>query len=148
MSSFNRPPSREQLRKAAELGVTIPPGVTGVGLSRLISAAPPPERHLELARTLGIAIVDGMTYGDLAPRIHAEMGEQGCRALRDNPALKEGKHVIYDGEAHLITRITWSETRPSVSLRLAGGGKAKPVSAFTLRDAYEVDRNGNRLPPA
>ncbi len=136
-------PTPAQRERAAELGITVPPGTNKLTVSEMIDSAPPSKRQRGLAEALGITITPDMTTGRLTPRLKAELERQGGLALRNNPALAKGKCIMHDGTVYVITNVGYG-SRLSVSIRPITGGNARAVAAFTVRNAYEVDRQGRR----
>lgn len=138
------PPTPDQLRRAEELGLTVPPGTTKLALSDMIDQAPPSERQLHLAGLLNITVPVGATVGWLNRHLPAELNRQGALVLKNNPAVAQGKYIMYNGKVYEVIQINWHPNRLTVSIRPEEGGRAKPVAAFSLHDAYEVDRSGRK----
>jgi hypothetical protein len=95
--SWNDPATENQIKLADALGIEVPAGITKGEISRLIRMAPPTEEQLKLMKKLGLTINEPATYATVRQQIVEEIDRRGAEALRNNPALKKDKVVLYEG---------------------------------------------------
>lgn len=138
MTNPDDKPTPAQYERAKRVGISFPAGTTKQMATRLLSEGPPTKEQREFAEKLGIK-TDGLTADAVSKELTRVLVRLGKRALQDNPALREGASIQYEGEVFTITAIHRNSRRPSVSLRPFAGGRVKVVAAALLRDATEVN---------
>jgi len=137
-------PTPAQLERARKMNLTVPEGANSRQVSSLLNAGPPSQEQLGLAKSLEVKVPDGMNSGDLSRELTKANVRLGTAALRNNPALRAGKFINVGGDVFEVTDVWPSPRRPAVTIRPAGGGKKKVVSASSLRNATEVPRPDTR----
>lgn len=153
-------PTPGQRRKARALGIEYPADIKRGALSDLIdialqTRAPSPEQ-LAFAKALDIEVTDDMTFDDVSAKLDEVIGEKSRAAMKNNPALRAGKVVMYKGMPYEIVQCgniggrNAAELKPLTVMldRFVSLGRAKPrdyrrwptVHIITIANAEEVTR--------
>lgn len=124
------PATPDQRRHALRLGIEVPEVITMGEISKLIDEATPhrkpTDRMLALAADLKLDVSPDATFDMVGKMLDTEISERTMAAVRDNPNLRGGKQITYQGWPFLLFEIStyrgtfMAELRPITDKRLQG----------------------------
>ncbi len=146
---LSKPATERQKEVARDLGIEFPRDITWGELHllmikkkpRMLRIDPPTPSQLDLARRLGIEVEPGtVTKTYLVALINDTIETQTQDVLRNNPAVKTGNTIRYDGGKYVIKKLgTINSEKWQAMLVPVGGGRHRVVRIPQLATAELVE---------